>query len=56
MKEVKNNESDMESALKEIELLEQKKEFSCGWNHCHADNNGGEGGFCSEVSCTMDFD
>ena len=27
MKEVKNNESDMESALKEIELLEEKKNF-----------------------------
>lgn len=34
MKEVKNNESDMESALKEIELLEQKKEFSCVVNVC----------------------
>lgn len=46
MKELKSNDD----YSKVIEILEEKMEFSCGWNHCHADNNGGEGGFCSEVS------
>lgn len=51
MKELKRNGDYLEI----IEILEEKIEFSCGWNKCYQDDGGCIADVCSQVSCTMDL-